>query len=208
MPIFGLLCLAVAAENVYKFMLNALLDKFAGRSEVLTRIEVCGILDEVLSDSRGKGKTKVGVDIDLADSHRSSFTKHIFGNALSPGHCAAVLIDHLDVFGNNAGRAVKNDGKFGKAFADFFENIETKFCFALEFIRAVRSSDCDCKRVYAGFGYEFLNLIGIGVAGIGFGNVYRVFDSCKSAELGFDNDAVIVSVIDNRFGDLNVLVEV
>lgn len=46
MPIFGLLCLAVAAENVYKFMLNALLDKFAGRSEVLTRIEVCGILED------------------------------------------------------------------------------------------------------------------------------------------------------------------
>ena len=71
-----------AAEDVLELMLDEGLDVGAGGLEVLARVEVIRMLVEVGADRAGHGQTQVGVDVDLADSHRSSLAQHIFRNAL------------------------------------------------------------------------------------------------------------------------------
>ena len=85
-------------------------------AEVLARVEVVGVLDEVLSDCRRERYAKVGVDIDLADRKLRRFSKLRFGNADRVGHGAAELVDDRNLLLRNARRAVKNDGEAGKAF--------------------------------------------------------------------------------------------
>ena len=101
-------------------MFDALGDKISSRSEVLSGVEVSRVFREVLSDSGGESKTEIGVDVDLADSHRSGFAEHILGNALSAGHRAAVLVDHFDVLGDNRGSAVQNDREAGQTLLNSF----------------------------------------------------------------------------------------
>lgn len=57
----------------------------------------------------------------------------------------------MNVFGEYGACPVKYDGKSGKAFFHFLEDVETKLGFAFKFVCAVRSSDCYSKAVYAGF---------------------------------------------------------
>lgn len=99
-------CFAVAAENVYEFVFDAFLNERSCGSKILSGIEMRRILDEMLSDSGSKGETQVGVDVDFANSHGCGFSQHIFRNAFCSGHRSAVLIDDVDVFGDNGGSAV------------------------------------------------------------------------------------------------------
>lgn len=189
----------VAAQNVDKFVFYALFNEFPSRAEVLSGIEVGGVFCEVLSDCGREGKAQIGVDVDFADGHGSCFSEHIFGYAFCAGHGSAVLIDHFHVFGNDGRSAVQHDGEFGKAFADFFKDIESQSCFAFEFKCAVGSADGDGEGVDARFGDEFLDLIGVGVASVFGGDVYVVFDAGKAAEFRLNDYAVVVRVL-NHFG--------
>ncbi len=101
---------------------------------------------------------------------------------------------------------MKNDREAGKLFGNFLENVKTKLGLlaGLEFICAVAGSDCDCKRVNAGAGYEIINLVGIGEASFVVGNVNVVFNSGKLTEFTLNNNTVSVSVINNLFGESNV----
>ena len=185
-------------------MTNEFGDGGSCRFQILTGIEVRRIFLEVLSDRRGHSHSEVGVDVYFAYCHRSGLTKHFFGYAFRSGHISAVFVDLVYEILRNAACAVQYDREFGKTFADFFENVKTKFGFALELVRAVAGSDCDGKRIYAGFFDEFLYLVGIGISGIFFAYVYRVFDTCESAEFRFDYYAVVVSVFYDVFGDFDV----
>lgn len=153
---------AVAAENIHKFMFHNLFDRFSCRSEILTRIEVRRIESKVLADCAGDCKSEVGVDVDLAHCHGRCFAEHIFGDALCAGHAAAVLVDFCDKLLRDGRGTVQNDGESGQAFADFFEDIEAKLRLTFELVCAVRSADCDCQRIDAGFADKFFNLVGIG----------------------------------------------
>ena len=44
-----------------------LLDGLTGGLQVLTGVEVVGVLGEVLPDAGGHGQAQIGVDVDLAD---------------------------------------------------------------------------------------------------------------------------------------------
>ena len=66
-----------------------------GRLQVLARIKMIGMLNEILADIGGHSKTDVGVDIDLADSEFGGLTQLILRNPDGIGHVAAVFIDHL-----------------------------------------------------------------------------------------------------------------
>ena len=93
-------------------------DSFDIRScvaEVLSGIEVIGMLYEVLTDTCGASHSQVGVDIDLTYSHRSSLTEHFFGYADSVVEFAAVLVDDLYEFLGYGRRAVQYDREFGKS---------------------------------------------------------------------------------------------
>ena len=45
------LCFAVTAENIYYFVLNHFFDVFSGRLQILTRVEMIGMLIQIFSDS-------------------------------------------------------------------------------------------------------------------------------------------------------------
>ena len=114
----------VAAKNVDDLVLDQFLQIVAGRLQISTGIEISGMLIEVLADGAGHGKTQVGVNVDLADSHGSSLTELLLGNTNCIGHCAAVLVDHLNVLLRYGGRTVENDGETRQTLGDFLENVE------------------------------------------------------------------------------------
>ena len=102
------------------------LDSLTGGLQVLARIEVIGMLVEVLTDVAGHCQTDIGVDIDLADSQLSSLTQLILGDADGIGHVAAVGIDHLHEFLGNGRGAVQNDGEAGQTLDALLQNVETQ----------------------------------------------------------------------------------
>ena len=106
--------LAGAAQNVHQLVANQFLDVGTGGLQVLTRIELVGMLVEELTDGAGHCKTQVGVDVDLADGQGSCLTQLLFGDTDGVGHLAAVGVDHLDVLLGNGGRTVQNDGEAGQ----------------------------------------------------------------------------------------------
>ena len=195
---------AVAAENVDDFVSDDRTHRVPRRPEILTGVEVRGVECEVLSDGGGDCKTQVAVDIDFADCHTRRLAEHIFGHALCAGHIAAVLVDYLDVFLRNAGSAVEDDGETGETSADFFENVETESGLSLELECAVGGADGDCERIDAGLLDEFLNLVGVGVASVFGVNLDRVLNTREFAEFRFDDDTVIVCVLDDLLGNADV----
>ena len=118
--------LASAAQNVDQLVADHFLDVGTSGLQVLTGVEVIGMLLEVLTDSAGHCQTQVGVDVDLADRQLSSLTQLGLGDTDSVGHLAAESVDHLDVVLRNGRGAVQNDGEAGQTLGDFFQNVETQ----------------------------------------------------------------------------------
>ena len=73
-------------------MLYHSLDGVAGRSQIFTRVEFGGTLDEESSYLSGHGKSQIGVDVDLADTVLGGFSDHLFGHSLCAGDLSAVFI--------------------------------------------------------------------------------------------------------------------
>ena len=115
----------------------------------------------------------------------------------------SVNVESNDLWGN---KSILSHVEAGQAFADFFENIETKLRFltGFELIRAVRSSDSDCKRVDTRFGRKFVNFVGIGEHSVVGMNFNVILDSCKFAEFRFYGNVSVVSVSDHFFGYLDI----
>ena len=166
-----------AAEHVDELMTHAFGDERSAVAEVLTGIEVRGVLGEVFAHRGGEGETKVGVDVYLADRHGRRFAEHVLGNALSAGHRTAEVVDHLYVVGEHRARAVENDGELGQERRNLFENIETELSVALEFERAVARAYGYRERVDARLCDEFRRLVGICVERVGLGDLYVVLDA-------------------------------
>ena len=66
-------------------------------------------------------------------------------------------------------------------------------------------ADSDCKRVNAGLFYEFLYLVGVGVASVCCRNVNVVFDTCEFTEFCFYYYAVVVCVFYYVTGDFDIV---
>ena len=210
---------ACATENVDELVANDLFDVCSCGLEVLTRIEMIGMLVEVLTDGAGHSKTQVGVDVDLADGQSGGLTQLLFGNTDSVGHLAAVGVDHSDVLLRNGGRAVQNDGEAGQTLGDFFQNVETQSgrnqdaflvqgaLLGSELVSAVGGADGDGQGVTTGAGHELFDFLGTGVGSSLSGDVDFVFDASQGAQLSLDNNTVIVSVLNDLLGDLDVLLE-
>ena len=110
----------------------------------------------MLADTSGHAETEVGVDVDFANSHGSSFAELVFRDADSIGEMAVVSIDDFDVFRNDGRCAVEHDREAREAFGNVFEDIETEFrrnedafsvaCALIwcEFVCAVARADSDC----------------------------------------------------------------
>ena len=195
-----------------------LLHVFASRREILARIEVTGILGEVLADSSRHRQTRVAVDVDLAHRALGRLAKLSFGNADCVGKLAAELVDRIDFILRNRARSVKNDREARKFLLDGLEDIERqrrrnelagllvdRALLTRELVRAVARADGDGERIAAGLGREFNDFFRLGIVG----NCGRdfVFNASENAELGFDGDIVLVSVSDNLLRELDILGE-
>ena len=198
-------------------MADELLDVGACGLEILARVELVGMLVEELTDGAGHGQTQVGVDVDLADGELGSLTQLILGHADGVGHLAAVLVDHLDVLLRDGGGAVQHDREAGQTLGDFLQHVEAEgrrdqdalliagALLGLELVCAVAGADGDGQRVAAGLGDELLDFFGMGVGSLVCGDLHFVLDAGQRAELSFDDDAVVVRVLDDLLGDLDVL---
>ena len=186
-------------EDVADLVGDEALDSRTSRGQVLTRVEVIRMFVEVLTDGSRHGKTQVGVDVDLADRALGSLTEHVFRNTDSVGHLAAVGVDLVDEFRDNAGSAVENDREVRQEFFDLFEDVEaeTRGLARLELVSAVAGADGDGQRVNAGLFDEFLNFGRIGELSIGIGYVYIVFYAGKLSEFAFDRGAVSVGIFND-----------
>ncbi len=208
---------ARATENVDEFVLDEFFNVCSCGFEIFSRIEFGGIIVIELSDRSGHCKTEVGVDIDFANREFCGFAELFFGNADSVGHFAAVVVDHLNVILRNGRRTVENDGEVRQSSAYVFEDIEaesgrnenavgiSRALIGFELVCAVRRSDSDSKRVYAGSANEFFDFFGSGVRTYGVANL--VFDSGKSAEFAFNGNVVSVSVFYDLSGNFDVFFE-
>ena len=153
--------LAVGAEDFLDLVLDEFADVVASRRDVLARIEVLGMLLEVLADARRHGEAQVGVDVDLADCRLRRFSQLILGNAYGVGEIAVVVVDDLDVLGNDGRGAVQYDGEARQTLFDFREDVEAQFgryehalgvlraLFGLELEGAVARADGDREGVDA-----------------------------------------------------------
>ena len=145
----------------------------------------------------------------LQTDSSGSLTQLLLGDTHGVGHLAAVLVDHLHVVLRNGGRTVQHDGEAGQAAGDLLQNVEAQgrrnqnallVAGALvsgELVGAVAGADGDGQRVAAGLGDELLHLFGMGVGGVVGGDLDVVLDAGQSAQLGLDDDAVVVSVLND-----------
>ena len=98
---YSLSDLVIGSENVNDLVSDHILNSLTSGLEILSGIEVIGMLNEVLTYVSGHCKTDIGVDIDLTYSELSGLTELILGDTDSIGHVSAVLIDHLYEFLGN-----------------------------------------------------------------------------------------------------------
>ena len=214
----GLLCFwnlaesgsgTVGTEHVLDLVLDHLADRIAAGSEVLAGIEVIGMHSIVLADGGGQSEAEVRVDVDLADRASGSLTQLLLGNTDSTGHVAAELIDLGNEVLGNGGSTVQNDGEAGQTLLNFLEDVKAELGLGagLELVSAVAGADGDGEGVNTGSGDELLDFLGTGVGGILLGDVDIVLDAGETAELTLNNNAALVSVLNDLAGQGNVLLE-
>ena len=196
-----------------------LLHVLTRRGEVLARIEVAGILREVLADGGRHREARVGVDVDLADGTLGGLAELSFRNADSVRELAAELVDRVDLVLGNGGRSVKNDREAGELLLDGLEDVESQrrrnelagllvdsALLTRELVGAVARTDGNSERVAARLGSELNNLFGLRVVGLDRRDL--VLNAGENAKFGLDGDVVLVSVCDNLLRKLDVLFEI
>ena len=104
---------------------------------------------------------------------------------------------------------MQNDGEAGQLGDNFFQNVEAQLGIGagLELVSTVGGADGDGQRVTAGTGHELFDFLGTGVVSAVSGNVDFVLNTGQSAQLSLNNNTVIVSVLNDLLGDLDVLIE-
>ena len=114
---------------------------------------------------------------------------------------------------------MQNDGEAGQTAGDLFQNVEAQgrrnqnallvagaLCGG-ELVSAVAGADGDGQRIAAGLGYELFYFLGTGVGGGVSSDLDFVLDAGQSAQLSLNDDTVVMSVLNDLAGDLDVLGE-
>ena len=104
---------------------------------------------------------------------------------------------------------MENDREAGQTLGDLFEDVEAQgrrnedallVAGALgsrELVSAVAGADGDGQGVAAGLGDELLDLFRTGVGGSMRRDLDLVLDAGEGAQLGLDDDAVVMRVLDD-----------
>ena len=156
----------------------------------------------ILANGTGHGEPQVRININFANSHFCSLTQHIFGNANGVGHGTAVIIDHFHILGNHRRSAVKHNGESRQTLSDFFQNIKTqlRFLAGFELISAMAGANGDCQGINPCTRHKFLHFLGTGIRSVGIGDIDVILNPRQASQFSFDNNAVIMGIIDNLFG--------
>jgi len=89
--------LVITAKYFHNLVDVHLLHVLASGLQVLTGIEIAGLLVEVLADGSGHSQTAVAVDVDLADCALAGFAELLFGNTYCIGQFAAMCVDGVNL---------------------------------------------------------------------------------------------------------------
>ena len=73
----------------------------ASLTTVLTWVEVLWVLSQCLTNASGEGKTRVRVDIDLANGALRSLCELLLGDTYSVWQLATVLVDDVNILLGN-----------------------------------------------------------------------------------------------------------
>ena len=90
-------------------MANHVAKRDARGLEILARVELIGMLRELLADHAGHRQTQIGIHVDLADGHGRGLTQHLLRHALRARNVAAILVNHLHILRHDGGRAVEHE---------------------------------------------------------------------------------------------------
>ena len=96
-PKLALSELTVRTKHIHDLVDVHLLHVLTSGLQILTRIEVSRMLSQVLTDGSGHGQTRVGVDVNLADSTLRSLTQLLLGDTDSGLEVTTVLVDGVDL---------------------------------------------------------------------------------------------------------------
>ena len=96
-------------------MRNHFFNLFTSNLKVSARIKNSRVCLHYAAYTCGKSKTYVRVDIDFADSHRSSATEKLFRNTLCAVEIAAAFVDLINEFRNYRRSSVKYNRESGKS---------------------------------------------------------------------------------------------
>ena len=88
--------LSRTAEHILDLMRDHLFDRGAGRSQILTRVKMAGVLRHIFTDRSRHRNTDIRINVNLADCHSSRLAEHFLGNTDCVRHRAAILVDHLN----------------------------------------------------------------------------------------------------------------
>src|ERR1700690_4058304 len=112
MSLYGpILSLSCRAEHFFVLMDDHLDQFVACRAEVFSRIELRGLFGQGFPDHRRHREAAVTVNVDLAYGASRSLPELLSGDANRVLQGAAVLIDDLDVLGDNRRCPVQYDGE-------------------------------------------------------------------------------------------------
>ncbi len=125
------------------------------------------MLCQILTDGSSHSQTRVGVDVDLADSTLSGLAELLLGDTNCIGQLTTILVDGVNLFLRNRRRTMKHDGESGQLLLNLCQHVECEWrrnepaslrvacaLLGLELVGTVRSTDRDGQRVAACTGSE------------------------------------------------------
>ena len=89
--------LAVRTKHIHNLVDVHLLHVLTSWLQVLARIEVIGVLSQVLTDSSSHSQTRVRVDVDLANSALRSLAELLLGDTYCVGQVTTELVDSVNL---------------------------------------------------------------------------------------------------------------
>ncbi|MPM98516.1 hypothetical protein SDC9_145704 [bioreactor metagenome] len=104
---------------------------------------------------------------------------------------------------------MEHNGEAGQASANLLQNVKAQLGLlpGLEFVGAVAGADGDGQRVHPGGLHKFLDLVWVGVGGVGGRHLDVVLHPGQTAQLPFHHHAVVVGVFHHLAGELDVILK-
>jgi hypothetical protein len=104
---------------------------------------------------------------------------------------------------------VQHNRETGQTLFHFLQNVEAQLRLGagLELVGAVAGADGNGQRVAAGLADKFLHVLGTGVGGILRLDIDGILNAGQCAQLGLNDDAVIVGILHDLAGQRDIVLK-